>query len=425
MSVSSAVSTQVLPHERIVETIDIGPGTPVGINANNNVALVYRYRSYFWRQWGGLTDLGGFDPEYPQTRAFALNDRDTVVGSVLNAHGFFHPFIWTPMTGLMDADPVEDAEWAAWAVNNSGDIVGGYGIWPGPAGSASRRTADGVITTIRPLGANGGAAYDINMFGIAVGEAAFDDETQHSRPFLWNGDSVRDLGTLGGNDGAARRINSLNQVVGFSTTPTGDRHAFLWTDPTGMTDLGTLGGSWSFANAINEMGHVVGSAADGTGQARAFLWSPATGMVDLGPGTAVAVNEFDHVVGSSGGAGDMRAFLWTPADGRIELASDARAVDLNNNGYVVGAITASGGERTVIWRTAITDADWMTYRYGLIDAHVAYGSLKAGPAHALRALLANAERATRRGDPAAAQRALDKWATSFERWKAPGELPWQ
>jgi hypothetical protein len=67
------------------------------------------------------------------------------------------------MTGLVDADPVPDAEWAAWAVNNSGDIVGGYGIWPSVAGSPSRRTADGVITTMHPLGANGGARLSTQM----------------------------------------------------------------------------------------------------------------------------------------------------------------------------------------------------------------------------------------------------------------------
>jgi probable HAF family extracellular repeat protein len=303
-----------LPQDRILGTIDVGAGTPVGINASNDVALVQGYRSYFWTEWGGLTDLGGFDPLYPQTRAFDLNDRGEVVGSVLNAHGFFHPFIWSAMTGLVDADPVPDAEWAAWAVNNSGDIVGGYGIWPSVAGSPSRRTADGVITTMHPLGANGGAAYDINMFGLAVGEAVFDRDIQTSTPFVWKGDAVTDLGTLGGSDGSAVRVNSLNQVVGSSTTALGLRHAFLWTEPSGMKDLGTLGGSWSVAHAINEMGHVVGTAADGSERARGFLWTPSRGMIDLGPGSAVALNEFDQVVGTSSQGGVTRAFLWTPAN---------------------------------------------------------------------------------------------------------------
>jgi hypothetical protein len=67
VAMSSAASTRPLPQDRILGTIDVGAGTPVGINASNDVALVQGYRSYFWTEWGGLTDLGGFDPLYPQT----------------------------------------------------------------------------------------------------------------------------------------------------------------------------------------------------------------------------------------------------------------------------------------------------------------------------------------------------------------------
>ena len=419
------VQAQPLTHARLLDTTNIGAGIPVGINSNNQVAVVHRYRSYVWTEGIGLVDLGGFDPVSPQTRAFALSDSGYVVGSVLNAHGFYHPFIWTPLQGLADADPVPDAEWAAWAVNNSGAVVGGYGIWPAPSGSAYRRTADGVITVLKPLGGNGGAAYDINDFGVAVGEAAFDRDTPYSRPFAWWGDSTRDLGTLGGADGVAVRINSLSQIVGSSTTATGEWHAFRWSERTGMIDLGTLGGSWSLARAINEMGHVVGTAADAHGRARAFLWRPGSGMLDLGPGEAVALNEFGHVTGFATDAGVVRAFLWTPADGRIDLAADARAVDVNNNGYIAGAVEISTGARTVLWRVAITDQDWVTYRYGLIDAHVAYGTLRAGHARALRASLTRAERAMRRGDDGHAQRALDRWDAQFARRTQSVELPWQ
>ncbi len=422
---SPVLRAQPPPHARILETIEVGAGTPVGINASNSVALVHGSRSYFWTECNGLVDLGGFDPAYPQTRAFALSDSGYVVGSVLNAHGFFHPFVWTPGQGLWDADPLEYAEWTAWAVNNAGAVVGGHGIWPGIAGSAYRRTADGVITVLKPLGANGGAAYDINGAGIAVGEAAFDRETTYSRPFAWSGNSVRDLGTLGGADGVAVRINSLNQVIGSSTTTTGDWHAFIWTERNGIHDLGTLGGSWSVARAINEMGHVVGTSADAGGRARAFLWRPESGMVDLGAGDAVALNEFGHVVGYASEAGVVRAFLWTPADGRIALATDARALDVNNNGYVAGAVDIIGGARTVLWRIAITEGDWLAYRYGLIDAHVAYGTLRAGRAQALRALLVVARRAMQRGDQARAQNALERWSSRLALWTRSAELPWQ
>ena len=68
---------------------------------------------------------------------------------------------------------------------------------------------------------------------------------------------VTDLGTLGGARSVASGISPAGQVVGWSHTPEGTTHAFLWDDGM-MTDLGTLGGSGSEANDINASGQVVG-----------------------------------------------------------------------------------------------------------------------------------------------------------------------
>ena len=56
---------------------------------------------------------------------------------------------------------------------------------------------------------------------------------------------MQDLGTLGGTDSDGTAINDAGQVTGTSTL-TGDfttqtQHAFLWDGAT-MRDLGTLGG---------------------------------------------------------------------------------------------------------------------------------------------------------------------------------------
>src|SRR6266545_1319999 len=55
--------------------------------------------------------------------------------------------------------------------------------------------------------------------------------------------TVTDIGTLGGTFTQAFRINEAGQVIGGSTTSSGDLHAFLWTQERGMIDLGTLAGS--------------------------------------------------------------------------------------------------------------------------------------------------------------------------------------
>src|SRR5262245_3298307 len=66
-----------------------------------------------------------------------------------------------------------------------------------------------------------------------------------------------DLGTLGGQDSIAQRINSRGQIAGASETASGAIHACLW-DNLVPIDLGTLGGATSEAQGINDLGHVVG-----------------------------------------------------------------------------------------------------------------------------------------------------------------------
>ena len=82
---------------------------------------------------------------------------------------------------------------------------------------------------------------------------------------------IIDLGTLGGTFSDARAINERGQVVGESTTASGEEHAFLWQDGT-MSDLGTLSGDQSEANGINNRGQVVGGSTTATGDFHAVLW---------------------------------------------------------------------------------------------------------------------------------------------------------
>jgi len=78
--------------------------------------------------------------------------------------------------------------------------------------------------------------------------------------------TVKDLGTLGESlwgESSAFGINGAGQVVGYSDTDSGARHAFLYQDGQ-MTDLNTLippdsGWRLSEAQDINDKGRIVGT----------------------------------------------------------------------------------------------------------------------------------------------------------------------
>jgi probable HAF family extracellular repeat protein len=161
---------------------------------------------------------------------------------------------------------------------------------------------------------------------------------------------LTDLGSLGGGSSFATAINSSGQIAGYSSTKSGNNHAFLYSGGT-MLDLGSLGGIESRGLGINDSGQVVGYAAVGTEptlQLHPFLYSGGK-MIDLKllPGTnpeqasANAINNKGQVVGDS-----RHAFLY-------------------NNGAFTDLGTLQGKIATVISSaTGINDAGQITgYSY--------------------------------------------------------------
>lgn len=99
---------------------------------------------------------------------------------------------------------------------------------------------------------------------------------------------MTDVGTPGGahtwisvgRDGLHRGPSLRGEVVGQSTTATGELHAFHWRRGR-ITDLGTLAVGRSWAIAVDDRGQVIGRSQSDTDQGpRAFLWQDGR-MVDL------------------------------------------------------------------------------------------------------------------------------------------------
>jgi probable HAF family extracellular repeat protein len=244
-----------------------------------------------------LPTLGGLNGSANQ-----INNVGEVVGTAENSapdYGCpspqvlqFKPVVWT--NGHIRELPTaaEDPDGIAFAVNRTGQVVGGSGL-------CSAFT----ITTLT------------NLFPLHA--------------LLWEKGKVMDLGSLGGTGygggNLALNINNLGQVVGNSDLP-GDKanHAFLWAKGKGMRDLGTLpGDTFSVGLAINDSTKVVGISLDANFNPRAFVWQNGA-MTDLNTLiptnstlfllTACSINSEGQIVGFGVDTitGETHGYLATP-----------------------------------------------------------------------------------------------------------------
>jgi probable HAF family extracellular repeat protein len=201
--------------------------------------------------------------------------------------------------------------------------------------------APGLLATLPRINARGQVSFSMQADGGAVG-------------YFYDGNTVRDIGTLGGGQTLAADLNDAGQVTGGSLTSAGVEHAFVWRTGTGMLDIGTPTGSGeSSGAAINRHGVVTGSSyADFT--PRAFRWSASSGNESLGALTsglgstsfAGALNDAGLIAGSSDTAdGRRHAFAWTRSTGIVDIDTlnsyDALVVAVGSNGEVAGNRLAS------------------------------------------------------------------------------------
>ena len=239
------------------------------------------------------------------------------------------------------------------------------------AAGASIHAQGQSMTDLGTLGGNYSTAHAISgKRAVVVGNA--NNASNQGRAFRWTSAGMVDLGTLGGDYSYAWGVSANGAVVGESKLANGQTRAFRWTSA-GMVDLGTLGGNYSYARAVSADGSVVvGRAYDAIGLDHAFRWTSA-GMVDLGTlggpwsGAEAVSADGAVVVGYARDADNqLRAFRWTSA-GMVDLGTlggdYSYAWGVSENGAVVVGESklANGQTRAFLYshRAMLDVQDWL------------------------------------------------------------------
>ncbi len=270
-------------------------------NSNERHAFVYDVQN-------GMSLLAGTGDSYAHGIS---DDGDHIIGRY-NGNNFIPASRWDWNGSSYQLTVIGTAQrtTAGLAINNSSQGVGNS-FFSQVRGFAH----DGSNFVSSALGTS---ANDINNSGIIVGHsggAAFITDM--------NALSPQPIGHLGGGNSDALGVNDLDEVVGSSTIGSGDTHAFYY-DGNSMLDLGTLGGNASWANEINIHSQIVGQARFDIAltDTRAFIWQNNT-MTDLNTvidpssgwnlETASSINDHGQIIGIgtlNGNSG--QAFLLTP-----------------------------------------------------------------------------------------------------------------
>lgn len=323
-----------------------------------------------------VTDLSGSIAGIGESLATSINDVGQVVGVAHRGVGE-RAFIWDANVGMRDLGSIPDGynQSVAWRINNVGLSVGRISQTaaggPGFHSRAVAWTADGALQEIGlpPDRYSYSQALSVNDAGFVAVDA--------DGAFVWSAATgFLDIGrldnSLSPSGTTPRAINNKSQIVGYSATTHGTE-PFLWSATDGMVDLGDLpGGDNTSGDAfdINEAGEIVGHSNGTLGQ-RAFLWTANGGLLDLGdiPGydgstrtenLAFAINNHGRIVGRTGTSATI-AFLWTQTGGMQDLNSlidptdplygraiVSQALDINDQGQIIGEALIGGARRAVL-----------------------------------------------------------------------------
>lgn len=265
-------------------------------------------------------------------------------------------------------------------------------------------------TTVTPVTQTGNGPIDLGTTGGDLSEAVAISRSgayiagwsynanEDPRGFLWDGTTMIELGSLGGQESEGNGVNSSGLVVGSAVSSDENRYAVQFDGPTAVS-LGTIGGSRSRASGVNDDGLIVGHSSDEQdndqavmvvdGQMTALSAFPSTQP----QARAFAVNAAGVIVGLSiNASGKARAVRWSIGGGIQDIApmmqDEGVAVALNDAGQIVGQVmSASGTAQAVLWQpdgamvTLPSEPDYASEATGISESGIVCGNLLDGNGH--------------------------------------------
>ncbi len=246
-------------------------------------------------------------------------------------------------------------------LNNLGQVVGySFNSTGGVGGQVHGYMYDGTMRDVGSLGGNDTRLYGINNLGQFVGESKISTGVKLGAagsvgsalsalpPLIPSGTSV------------GMGISDSGQTIGYASVEGNLIHPFIIANGV-LTDIAPVAPGQTAPEAANGIAYGINNHSQvvGSWNSNPFLYNATTGIFttfgagEMTGGQAIAINDSGLIVGDGYFGGVRHAFSF---DGTIHdlgsLGTDSMASDVNNAGQIVGQYLSATGYRSFIYDTA-------------------------------------------------------------------------